>query len=428
MLFFRCRFFVAFWIFFLPVFSANASNAKLLFEQYHDRIYQIRLIEIESGNKSALGSGFQITETGILATNFHVVADAIHDPERYRIEFVDHAGATGLIEILDIDVINDLALIKRSPMEEASFIPLTDVAPKQGEDVFSLGNPHDLGMTVVPGTYNGVVAHSFYNRMLFSGSINPGMSGGPSLNAAGRVIGINVATAGNQLSFLVPVSKLKILLSSLKTRGNPEAQNLKVRIQEQLLANQKSMMSVLLLSEWPVLKLGEANVIGEISDYIRCWGAPNDNRRVRYKKLRSNCANDEYIYLSSHFSTGGIQYEFSWLETDELKSTPFYNGYQENIKNASSINWAREEDVGPFKCHEDFVAESEQPMIIKAVICARAYKQYEGLYDVLYIGATVHEKQKGLVSHFSIAGVDKVLGLEFARKFMKQVSWASLSK
>lgn len=421
------RLFFILWISLLSVFSANANNAKLLFEQYHDRIYQIRLIEIESGNKAALGSAFQVTENGILATNFHVIADVIHHPERYRIEYIDYSGEIGPVEILDIDVINDLAIMKHTA-EPSRFIPLAAAIPKKGEDIFSLGNPHDLGMTVVPGTYNGMIAHSFYRRMLFSGSINPGMSGGPSLNSTGQVIGINVATAGNQLSFLVPVDKLKALLARLPESTADQAKNLKERIEEQLLANQRSMISSLLALEWPVVKLGEANVIGEISDYIRCWGAPNENRRIRYKKLSSSCVNDEYIYLSSHFSTGGIQYEFGWLETDELNSVQFYNGYEANIKSASSINWAREEDVGPFKCHEDFIAEDGQSVITKAVICARAYKQYEGLYDVLYVGATVHEKQKGLISHFTIAGVDKELGLAFTRKFMERVSWVLLSR
>ena len=66
---------------------------------------------------------------------------------------------------------------------------------------------------MVPGPTNGLVEHSYEDRLLFSGSLNPGMSGGPSLNSQGDVIGVNVATAGSQLSFLVPVKKVKRMLA-----------------------------------------------------------------------------------------------------------------------------------------------------------------------------------------------------------------------
>ena len=54
--------------------------------------------------------------------------------------------------------------------------------------------------------YLGVVERSFYPSIFFSGSLNPGMSGGPTLDEQGRVMGINVATRldGQQVSFLVP--------------------------------------------------------------------------------------------------------------------------------------------------------------------------------------------------------------------------------
>ena len=60
----------------------------------------------------------------------------------------------------------------------------------QGATVYSLGNPHDLGLIVVPGTYNGLQKHSFYPRIHFTGAVNAGMSGGPTVDAAGKVVGV----------------------------------------------------------------------------------------------------------------------------------------------------------------------------------------------------------------------------------------------
>ena len=74
----------------------------------------------------------------------------------------------------------------------------------QGERIYSLGNPLDIGFAVIEGTYNGLVERSFYPTIFFAGSLNPGVSGGPTLDQQGRVIGINVAARrdGEQVSFL----------------------------------------------------------------------------------------------------------------------------------------------------------------------------------------------------------------------------------
>ena len=85
--------------------------------------------------------------------------------------------------------------------------------------IYSLGNPHDLGMILVPGTYNGLQKYSFYPRIHFTGAVNAGMSGGPTVDAAGKVVGVNVASAGNQLGFLVPADALQALLQRFLQDG-----------------------------------------------------------------------------------------------------------------------------------------------------------------------------------------------------------------
>ena len=408
--------------------SLRAEDASSLFKAIHDRIYQIQTIELNSGSKSSLGSGFQIDTSGLLVTNFHVVASYALEPEKYRIEYVNREGQTGALELRELDVVNDLALVQHHDPNQ-HFLELADTPLEQGEAVFSMGNPHDLGMTVVSGTFNGLTAHSYYDRMLFSGSINPGMSGGPALNAAGKVIGVNVATAGNQISFFVPLARLKELLVRYSGAVLPVTE-LRARLQAQLVANQRNYIETLLQADWPEAKLGEASVIGEMTPFTRCWGASVDNQdnRMLFNVASSNCMNAEFIYLSSRFTTGGLQYEFSWLDTEKLNPFQFYQAYQEHIQGASPINGAWQQDVTNFACHQDFVeAASEFPVVTKSILCVRAYKEFAGLYDFLYTGATVHDGRKGLISHFTISGVEKELGLQFTQKFIEHVRWTLLS-
>lgn len=122
--------------------------------------------------------------------------------------------------------------------------------------------------------------------------------------------------------------------------------------------------------------------------------------------------------------TGGLQYEFSWLESSDLNPFQFYRAYQEHIKGAAPINTARKQDVTDFKCHEDFTGNRPgSGVITKSILCVRAYREYEGLYDFLYTGATVHKNNEGLISHFTISGIEKDPGLKFTRKFMEHIKW-----
>lgn len=404
-----------------PVYAQDASS---LFNNFSDRIYQIRIIEQASGKQAAIGSGFQISQDGMVVTNYHVVSEYTRYPGRYRIEYAAHNGVTGELQLIDIDVINDLSLLKKDDFL-GNNLELADRLPLQGEAIYSLGNPHDLGLTVVPGTYNGIAKYSLYKRIHFSGSINPGMSGGPVLNARGEVIGVNVSTAGNQISFLVPLNKLSELINRPRT-GPIVLEEIELIIANQLSNNQQMVISDLLDSEWLTSDFKGANIPNEIAEYIRCWGSSENDPDVAYENFMSICSQDEYVFLDSEFTTGNIVYQFNWIESDELNVFQFYNLYQQQIENVYPDNYAGKDHVTNFECHEDFYNKdsiSGELITSKGTFCARKYKKYPGLYDVLYIGASLHNNHQGLVSHFTLAGVSMDMALKFTRKFLANVTW-----
>ena len=73
-----------------------------------------------------------------------------------HIQLQDHEGKKSPLTLQSVDVINDLAIVKRETIQSMPFFSLATKAPMKGEELYSLGNPHDLGMIVVPGTYNGL--------------------------------------------------------------------------------------------------------------------------------------------------------------------------------------------------------------------------------------------------------------------------------
>ena len=79
----------------------------------YDQVYQIRVASPKAGSKSAIGSGFQVSADGLIATNYHVISGYVQSPDKNRIEYRSQDGGTGALRLLDFDVVNDLAILKR---------------------------------------------------------------------------------------------------------------------------------------------------------------------------------------------------------------------------------------------------------------------------------------------------------------------------
>lgn len=419
------------------------EQAQKIFAQLTPALYQIKLIDKASGEKSSIGSAFQISYDGIIATNYHVISSYARNPEKYHIEYLDYQGNTAEVTLMSVDVINDLALVKRDVTTDMPYFKLAKSPPVKGEKLFALGNPHDLGMIVVPGTYNGLKKESFNERIHFTGAINSGMSGGPVVNKAEQVVGVNVATSGNQIGFLVPHDKLVTLFTDYQNstkhsnRDNTKisntkslAINIKQQITTQLFTNQNKLIATLINSPWQSKSLANKAMIPIIDvPFIRCWGDSNaDKSDALILSAIARCALDEKTYLSSHFFTGSIDIEFSYMQAKKLSSNKFYHLYQKHIARVSTGNRAGKNDVSEYQCHHDIItpsstANTPQSITNKSVFCTRAYQDFSGLFDVLYLGASIDKNQQALVSHFTLAGVSQENAMKFTGKFMEAVSW-----
>jgi serine protease Do len=172
------------------------------------------------GPRQGSGSGFLIDREGFILTNFHVIDGA----ERITVTLADGRGFRG--EVVGTDPAIDVALLRIPGSPDLPEAPLGNSDNlRVGEWVCAIGNP--LGY--VHSVTVGVV--SFVGRKLFDASlddyiqtdaaINFGNSGGPLINSAGEVIGINsaISSRASNIGFAVPINQAVAILPQLKTRG-----------------------------------------------------------------------------------------------------------------------------------------------------------------------------------------------------------------
>lgn len=169
------------------------------------------------------GSGFLIREDGLVVTNAHVVADA----ERIQVRLQD--GRRFEAKVIGQDRRVDLALLQ---LEGARGLPVLALGDSNrlrvGEFVLALGHPFGLEQTVSFGIVSRKgaplqVAAPGFDYIQTDASVNPGNSGGPLVNMAGEVVGINTMAARNgTIGFAIPANLVKALLPQLVLKGKVE--------------------------------------------------------------------------------------------------------------------------------------------------------------------------------------------------------------
>lgn len=154
--------------------------------------------------EESLGSGFIISNSGYIVTNYHVIKGAdeikvvLHDKKEYE------------AKIIGTDPMTDLALIK---IKAKKLKPLKFGSSENtlvGSWVVAIGSPFGLEQTVTAGIISAkgriIGSGPFDDFIQTDASINPGNSGGPLLNMKGEVIGINTAItrSGQGIGFAIP--------------------------------------------------------------------------------------------------------------------------------------------------------------------------------------------------------------------------------
>lgn len=182
-----------------------------------------------------IGSGFIISNDGLIVTNKHVVADV---EAKYRIVI----GKDDVEDVINIyrDPVNDLAILKVNKIGLNS-VQLGDSDKiKVGQTVIAIGTAlgqfrSTVTTGVISGLGRGITAGSpvegsekLDNVIQTDAAINPGNSGGPLFNSSGQVIGVNVAVSqsGQNIGFALPINLVKDSVNNFKTTGEFERPSL----------------------------------------------------------------------------------------------------------------------------------------------------------------------------------------------------------
>lgn len=208
------------------------APAVVHIELYRKLVFSKREVAVASG------SGFIVSDDGLIVTNAHVVAN------KHRVKVELKSGATYDAKIKDVDEKADIALIKIDTPSKLPVLLLgrsADLRP--GEFVVAIGSPFSLQNTVTTGIVSTTqrggkelgLRNSDMDYIQTDAIINYGNSGGPLVNLDGEVIGINTLKVTAGISFAIPSDKIRQFLSEThdrqaKGKASPKKKYIGVRM------------------------------------------------------------------------------------------------------------------------------------------------------------------------------------------------------
>jgi S1-C subfamily serine protease len=189
--------------------------------------------------QQALGSGFVLDKAGHIVTNYHVVEGA----RSVDVSFSDNESRRA--RIVGVDPSTDVAVLQvKAPSRALTPLQLGNSDNVHvGDAVVAIGNPFGLERTVTAGIVSALQrviqapnSYSIDHVIQTDAPINKGNSGGPLLDAQGRVIGVNSQiqseTGGNVgIGFAVPIDTVKTVAAQLIKTGHAEHAFLGIRVQ-----------------------------------------------------------------------------------------------------------------------------------------------------------------------------------------------------
>lgn len=177
---------------------------------------------------TALGSGFFISDKGVIVTNHHVVEGAT------SIKIKTSQGKTYDAELVGSDELTDLAVLRLTkPDQNFSFVKFdTGSHLRVGDWVVAVGNPFGLSGTATAGIISAIgrkgdevgTRQSYTDFIQIDAPINRGNSGGPTFDLQGRVIGVNSAiyspTGGSVgIGFAIPSETASAIVDQIQRGG-----------------------------------------------------------------------------------------------------------------------------------------------------------------------------------------------------------------
>lgn len=406
----------------LHITLSFGRTAADTFAGANESVFTVEIQAVNDRSLHAQGSAFVVLGENLLITNYHVISDSILEPDLFMVVVIDANGKHRDAKVRAVDVINDLAILST---EESIGRPLTirQSIPSKGTKAFSLGNPGGLGLMVVEGIYNGLSESSYVPTIHFSGAINAGMSGGPTVDENGQVIGVNTASRRRDqlIGLLAPADRVTNLLNTFSTSLSQAPHSLKAQIEKQIVRHSDEMTRDLLI--FPIEKVvsGGFTLPAIFHDQASCYGDLEKELGRRFLVAVRSCSLRGGIFVSQDLQLGTITVSHRRIYGDHLSASQV--AYAQNQLSRSDV----EDSGSPVKGKTEWLCRFATVILqsgLKGVLhaCRRQLSDFAFANDHYYLFASRPKGNEGLLTEIKLKGITDVNAKKIINHFFNSIS------
>lgn len=411
----------------LCTISINAFAAPPNSRQLYERI-RPSVVEVVTKNRTNLGvssvaSGFVTHRKDWVITNYHAISDSIFEPDDHTLQIVSMDQGELKAEIVAVDIQNDLAILKVEQALRVPLLELRETLPDRGESGYSMGKPGGYQHSIVTGTFNGVTDKTSTPLIIFSGAINGGMSGGPTLDGEGLVIGVNVATSTQYqlVGLAVPAEAVGQLIRRNTPQKSPSLDDLRKDISRQVSAFNHQIVMRFDLPTHSIRRLGPFQVRGDISRDQPCSAARKDTPKDHYKRVDQRCDSSTSLYISDKQNAGHIVMGSFWFNSEKMSSHGLARLVEDQLTRLRNVK----DNDGPtasWSCTEQRLrGRFDLPIQLHA--CRRAVEKLPDLFDYRFRYTPLVSGQDALLVAIGMSGFDDQSARAILLKTMDSLSF-----
>lgn len=391
---------------FPSVCLGQKASAQRIYSKIQPMVFKIKTAPSATSPQASYGTGFSVARNGLLITNYHVISDSLLNPKQNRI-FLNVDGENIPARVLAIDILQDLALVKVD-QEFKKWLRFAKARPRQGEVIFSIGQPEDLNMAIVSGTYNGELNFGKYSVIHMSTPINSGMSGGPTVNNQNEIVGINVAKSshGDSLSFSVPGRFGARLLESGANQDNVPVKKIWEDAEKQILELQEMLTKDFGDRSKKKATMAPWELAGH-SSWMKCWSTKEDEREKKYFSVTQVCPLAQSAFISSNARTGYYYVGTEAISNRGLNKWQFFRLLHNRFNHRMNFTDVDSDDASPIWTKSSCLADlyvNKHGIPFKISYCARAYLRFPKLRDARIMYATLKDPPHAIQGAVDLRG------------------------
>jgi serine protease Do len=237
---------------------------------------------------------------------------------------------------------------------------------------------------------------------------------------------VNVAKRldGEQVGFLVPARFAATLIDRARKGPALVLDKAREEVGRQLDGWQGAFYDALKGEGFRTVSFGPYRGLEAAAPWMTCWASTNADQlpKPRTAVNTTRCSSATGIFVSDRILTGRVDLSYSYFKSIDLNAFQF-------AKELSQRSWGFEGRGGKRlteqECRDDFVATSAgaRPPL-RASWCMRAYREFEGLYNVTLIALTQDRDREALLAQLTMQGVSYANAVTLGRRLLESIEWA----